>query len=196
MPKLNAREARAALELCIKRDGKKCNVCGRGPVGAGNVEDQEKQVWRLVLNHLNHDPAYNPDSGANWDARCDSCNGKNRRPYKKQGLKHKRFKELGASLRARKRVREAKRPRSPEMVKAEEAEKFLRVFISEHFKSSSKEEEKELLNAAANRYYELYNRSVHQKTLKRVLEKMCNRINGSYESVEEGDIWIIRKRQP
>ena len=71
---MSDKKRRIALLFCIKRDGRRCAICGRFI-----------SISRAILHHVDNNPSNNPPDGSNWMAVCKRDNYiENPRGSKKQ----------------------------------------------------------------------------------------------------------------
>src|SRR3990167_1282259 len=188
--KLSAPEARLALLLKTQQSGKRCFLCKRIP--AAKVKDPSKQVWRLILHHVDDNNENNPIDGSNHEAACDSCNLILRKPYKHtKGYKyHKNWKEVLNSPHRRRTLNQ----RPAQMQKAEKAYPFFADFLERTIAKLIEVDEDSLIDAAAKEFFEAQNEYISQETLGTYLDRLCNRINGNYERFQKDKEWWVRKR--
>jgi hypothetical protein len=67
-----------AFNLCVVRDGYRCDECGWSPGDAPTAVQKRYKIsenlQRLELDHVDGNPRNNPPDGSNWRLLCRSCN--------------------------------------------------------------------------------------------------------------------------
>ena len=188
--KLRTNERKAVNLFLDERDGKDCQAAEGKPHQDGNP-----CAGPIVIHHLDNNRKHNPSDGSNWVHFCTGHNhrahprGKGR--YSDNSLRNKE-KSVPLHTHIYTLKREQRHQKSPQMVKAELADRFFREFIKKTVTNGVSIQSDDLLDGARNAFTERYHISVDQKTMEKALDAVCNPLNGKYEIDEETN--VVRKR--
>jgi len=175
MGRLSARQARKALEFCIVRDGRRCNICHRD--------------LPLILEHKDNDATFNPVDGSNWQAACKGCNARKdpRGPGRpKIHLYVRESERVRESESARER--ESERMISPELAKNGLCEGKFRRWVWGVIESHTVIDANEVINGGAEVA------GCSPQTARRYLDKMCSIAGDFLYSMNEDGVRVVKKR--
>jgi hypothetical protein len=195
MPRMNPRQHAAAYQFLVLRDGEKCGDCNKLPVA--EVQHPDKEVRKLIIHHVDRNPSNNPVDGSNWLLLCQSCNVR-RDPRGPQSYakftSHLRLKTYYLS--EKDVEKHTPKPRYAEMAKSEEAHLLFRSFVAETVAKLVSVNKWTLLDAGAEEFHKRTGQSVSQQALAKVLDQLCNMINGDFQYCQEGEEgdWFVRRR--